>query len=360
MTSNAQSAALMGAADQLMQAGRLDEAAGAWEQVLALEPGNPRALLHLGQHMLHRRQLPRSLELLQRAVAADRANPVAALNLAFAFRAQGDAVREMDALVRALTIDPYFVPALLARAALFERVGRPRLAAKTYNDVLTILPPGVKVEPWLEDALARARKSVEDNRAAITAQLKPGLEAVKTQFPQNDTARFEEARDIMIGTKKPMPSQPTLLAYPRLPAVPFYDRADFPWLKTVEDATPAIQAELAALMQDGAADFAPYVRHPDGVPLNQWAALNRSPDWSAYFLFQDGKPLEDHCRRCPQTAALVKTLPLAEDSRHRARRVFFRAEAQDPDPAAYRRHQYAAGGAPAAGGAGWLLVPGGQ
>ena len=76
---------------------------------------------------------------------------MAALNLSFAFRALGDAVREMDALVRALTIDPYFVPALLARAALFERAGKPRLAAKTYNDVLTILPPGVKVEPWLEE-----------------------------------------------------------------------------------------------------------------------------------------------------------------------------------------------------------------
>jgi tetratricopeptide (TPR) repeat protein len=298
------------AAERLMQAGRLDEAAAQWKQVLAAQPGHPRALLHLGQHALYRRQPQDGMALLTRALEADPGNPTVALNLAFAWRALGDTAREMDALVRALTIDPYFLPALLARAQLFERLGKPRLAARIYNDVLTIVPPGARVEPWLEEQLALARKSVEANRAAIAAALKPRLDAARAAGA--DTSRFDEARDIMIGAAKPMPSQPTLLAYPRLPAVPFYDRKDFPWLAELEKQTPVIQEELAALLAGDGAGFAPYVHHPDGVPLNQWAGLNHNPDWSAYFLLKDGVPVEPHCAQCPRTAALLKTLPLAQ------------------------------------------------
>ena len=299
-------------AERLMQAGRLDEAAAQWERVLAVEPGHAKALLHLGQHLLYRRQPEQGLALLQRALQADPGNPTVALNLSFAWRALGDAAREMEALVRALTIDPYFLPALLARAALFERVGKPRLAAKTYNDVLTIVPPGARVEPWLEEQLARARKSVEANRAALTAVLQPGLEAAAAHYAGADTERFNEARDIMIGAAKPMLSQPTLLAYPRLPAIPFFPREQFPWLAELEKQTPVIQEELAALLAGDTKGFAPYVHHPDGVPLNQWAGLNHNPDWSAYFLLQEGAAVEDHCRQCPRTAALLQALPLAK------------------------------------------------
>lgn len=298
-------------ADRLMQAGQLDEAAAQWERVLAVDPAHSRALLHLGQHLLYRRQPEQGLALLQRALEADPGNPTVALNLAFAWRALGDAAHEMEALVRALTIDPYFLPALLARAALFERVGKPRLAAKTYNDVLTIVPPGARIEPWLEEQLARARQSVEKNRTALAATLKPRLDAAMAAHAHADTERFDEARDIMIGAAKPMPSQPTLLAYPRLPAIPFYPREQFPWLAALEEQTPVIQQELTALLAGDGKGFSPYVHHPYGVPLNQWATLNHNPDWSAYFLFQDGKPVEDHCRQCPRTAAILKSLPLA-------------------------------------------------
>ena len=69
----------------------------------------------------------------------------------------------MAALTRALTIDPYFLPALLARAAWFERGGKLRQAAKIYKDVLTIVPPDARVEPWLaERHWQQARRSVEE------------------------------------------------------------------------------------------------------------------------------------------------------------------------------------------------------
>src|SRR5690349_22662728 len=89
---------LLEAADKAMQAGRLEEAARGWESVLALAPGHPKALLHLGQHALYCGQAKRAEELLQQATLADPGNPVAPLNLSFVFRSQGDTAREAAAL----------------------------------------------------------------------------------------------------------------------------------------------------------------------------------------------------------------------------------------------------------------------
>jgi len=304
--------ALVEAADRAMQAGRLEEAARGWQSVLSLAPDHPRALMHLGQDALYRGQPQQAQQLLQQAARADPGNPAVPLNLSFVFRALGDTAQETDALIRALTIDPYFLPALLARAALLERTGNPRQAAKIYKDVLTIIPPGARVESWLTEPLAHARAVVESNRAALAAHLKTRLETSMASHPEADLSRFEEARDVMIGARKAFLSQPTLLHYPRLPAIPFYPREEFPWLDAVEKATPVIQQELAALLAAGERDFSPYVDHPDGVPLNQWADLNRSADWSAYFLLKEGRRIADHVRQCPKTAALLQTLPLAQ------------------------------------------------
>jgi aspartate beta-hydroxylase len=301
-------------AEAEMQAGRLEAAAGLWESVLALAPGHAKALLHLGQHALYRKNPRGAQELLQRAAAADPANPVVPLNLSFTFAALGDAAGEMAALTRALTIDPYFLPALLARAAWFERGGKTRQAAKIYKDVLTIVPPDARVEPWLAERLAHAREVVERNRAALAAHLETRLDPIRAGagLGQSERARFEESREVMIGARKIFLQQPTLLHYPRLPAIPFYERGDFPWLAEVEAASDMIRGELAALLAEQGGDFSPYVRHPDGVPLHQWAELNHSPKWSAYFLWQNGQAIADHTAQCPGTTALLARLPLAD------------------------------------------------
>ncbi|MGH8193229.1 MAG: aspartyl/asparaginyl beta-hydroxylase domain-containing protein, partial [Woeseiaceae bacterium] len=66
-----------------------------------------------------------------------------------------------------------------------------------------------------------------------------------------------------------------MLHYPRLPAIPFFDRALFPWLPDLEAATPVIREELETLLEQSGTDkFAPYIEYPPGVPLNQWEELN--------------------------------------------------------------------------------------
>ncbi len=294
-----------------MRERRLHEAAAAWQSVLTLEPSHPQALFHLGQHHLFRKQHAEALVLLERAEAADPKNPAIPLNISFAHRLDGDAKKEMAAIARSLAADPYFFPALLAKAMLLERSGDKRRAAQVFKDVITIAPPPDQMTPELRGALEHAREAVAQNAAALDAHLDAALKPLRGRHEGAPLERFDECKDISIGRAKPYTQQPTLLLVPRLPAIPFYDNADFPGLKLLEDATDTIRAELLALIREDEDGFRPYVDHPDGSPLNQWAPLNHSMRWNARFLWRDGERIDEVCRTCPRTAALLEKSGMA-------------------------------------------------
>jgi len=109
-----------------------------------------------------------------------------------------------------------------------------------------------------------------------------------------------------VGTRKVYTQQPNMLHYPRLPAIPFYEREDFPWLSEVEAATDTIREELRQLLEAQAKEFRPYLSQPMG------AQAEYAPTWNAYFLWKDGNKVEEHCGQCPQTVRVLERLPLAE------------------------------------------------
>jgi len=300
------------AAQQAMAAGRLEEAAQLWSQVLSSAPEHPQALFHLGQHKLIRRDASGALEFFARAAKADPATPVIPLNIAFARRSLGDAAGELQALDQALAIDPYFLPALLAKGAALERDGQTRQAARVYRDALASAPPEAQLSPELKAHIARARDLVRANAETLDAHLQEKFAAIRARHPGADLARFEDCKEAMLGRKRIYTHQPTMLHVPGLPAIQFYGRGQFPWLERLEAETEIIREELLAILRDDAPAFGPYVQHPAGVPLNQWEELNFSPRWSAFFLWQDGKRNDANCARCPRTAAIAESMPLAD------------------------------------------------
>ncbi len=299
------------AANAAAQQRRLEEAASLWRQVLQLAPLHPQALLFVGQHSLHTGDPNNARLLLQRATQAAPKEPIAWLNLSFACRALGDQAAEMTALNGALAADPYCYPALLSKGVLQQKMGQIRAAARTYKDVLTILPPEEMVPPEMHGAVARAREVVREELAAFESFVASRLSDVKSELGDAVLDRVDECVGIAAGSKKAYTNHCSVLYFPGLPPLGFHDTKQFPWLKDIEAATDTICEELVALLKEDGAEFAPYVRHPDGVPLNQWTELNHSPRWSAFFLWQDGRRLDAHCERCPKTAAALETLPMA-------------------------------------------------
>ncbi len=136
-----------------------------------MAPDHPEALFNLGQHALYRKDAKAAVQMLERAQQMAPREPAVALNLSFAHRALGDVHAEGAALTVALAIDPYFYPAMLAKAALIERAGDKRQAARIYKDVLTIAPPEDRLPRELKAQIEHARTRVRENAEEMTAFL---------------------------------------------------------------------------------------------------------------------------------------------------------------------------------------------
>ncbi len=264
-------------------------------------------------------QLAQAREALRRGDGAaaltliDAIEPSLAVHLdrALALRLLQRLPEAIEALDEALALDPYSLLALLSKAAILERMGHVKDAARVYEDALASAPPPEGLPAPIKAQLDHARKALAENALAVQAQLRQATEAMGASLSPPRRRRFEEALDIHAGLAKPQAQQPLLLHYPQLPAVPFHDEAAFPWLAELEAAAPMISAEFSAVMADRANDFAPYVEYPKGAPVNQWSELNHSRRWSAMFLWKDGVRNDAACAQCPGTAALLDRLPLA-------------------------------------------------
>lgn len=270
-----------------------------WAELLGALPDDPEAANALGNIALADGRVTEARTLFERAVAADNGQPALLFNLAAACRACGDATAALDALDAALAADPYFVQALFQKAVLLEQVGERRAAAAIFRDFLDTAPPEVIGAPRFAEPLAHARRAVAEDDAALATAV-DGLGPAPSR-------RIASSLAHLTGRAPIYRSEPTFLAVPELPSIPFLDSAATPWLPALEKKWTTIRDEALAVMGER---FTPYVANPPGTPLNQWAQLDHNDDWGAFFLWRHGARCEANCARMPATAALLESLPL--------------------------------------------------
>ncbi len=104
----------------------------------------------------------------------------------------------------------------------------------------------------------------------------------------------------MAGSPKPFYSESNQLYVPRLPALPFFDREDFPWVAALEAKTDVICAEIETALQNSREQFNPYIAYNPGDPVNQWRELNHSDRWSVFQLWRAGEPVPTNWRNVPR------------------------------------------------------------
>jgi len=254
------------------------------------------------------------------AADLDPAAPALWLNVAKAARLLGDDRDEHSALDRVLALDARDLTALIRKAELCQRCGEVAEATRLWSGVLQIAPPAAERSPALAALLTEAQAFVAERTAAFTVELDRGLAG--TGVDAAERRRFDAAVDAATGRRRIYANECAGMHVPFLPADEFFDRAHFPWLAAIEAETPAIRAELAALLADGAPGLQPYVAMQPGVPVNKWTPLDGSLDWGAYYLWKYGAPVADALARCPATAAALAALPKA-DLPGRAPTAFF-------------------------------------
>jgi aspartyl/asparaginyl beta-hydroxylase (cupin superfamily) len=303
---------LVETAGQLANAGRWDEAERVWLEIRMREPQHPKALFSLGVHALQRGDTLNALELLRAARTAAPTDRLVLMTLCAACHHRGDAEGEREAIEAALALDPYFLPALLAKARWLEHYDNPLAAATTYANCLKIAPPELHWPTPLRPQLEHAKQVVERHVTALGAYLETRLAELQAALPPSLRARWREAAAIRAGKSKPYNADCNQLHVPRLPAIPFFDRAQFGWVEELEAKTDAIRAELLTALETVRDRFSPYIAYGPGEPVNQWQELNHSDRWSTLSLWRGGNPVHENLERCPETARALSRVPMAE------------------------------------------------
>src|SRR5260221_5951134 len=115
------------------------------DAALARAPQQPIVLNAAAGHMMRSGDARSARELYERAIALDGGSKVLWLNLATACRSVGDKQAEGVALEKALGVEPRYVPALLQKAELMERLDNPKAAATVYEAALDCVASGTPV-----------------------------------------------------------------------------------------------------------------------------------------------------------------------------------------------------------------------
>jgi hypothetical protein len=247
----------------------------------------------------------RARAMLEEAVAADEANQGLWMKLSAMRKASGDVEGALAAVDRSLALSPLDFPALLHRAMLLDSLGDPA-AGEEFGNALAQAPPEAEIPAPMRPAIAHARRKWEAHQRAferrLLASLPPGL-------PATTRSRVERLASNASRRTRHYHQEPSNFHFPGLPEIEFHDREEFPELALVEQAAEAIRSEFDALLASEAAEMVPYIQYPDRVPLRQWKALNRSRDWTAIHLLQNGHRIENNARHCPETMAVLGKLP---------------------------------------------------
>ncbi len=222
----------------------------------------------------------------------------------------GDVKGEFGAIEEALAVDPYYVPGLLLKGNWYEGQGNVTLAASMYRYALRVTPDEPYWPEQLKAELTHAKRYVGNHAAGLSRHLGDRLASLRAELDGGDAERWDEAISIRAGLTEPYLSNSNQLYIPRLPAIPFFEREQFPFLAEFERHTDAIRDELVHALAEREDGFAPYIAYRPGEPVNQWAHLNHSSDWNAFHLYKGGKPVEENLASCPRTRALIESQPL--------------------------------------------------
>lgn len=288
-------------------AGRLAESDQLLASLARQAPGHPAVLNELGVRMMGRGAPEQAHALFVRATTADPKHPALWSNLASSLDALGRHAEQMEAVEKALALEPRHLSALLQKGAYLERSGNVREAARTYRNALACIRSGADPAPAVAEALSHARKVVEDDRASLAAALEQPLAAARERHGGTRQRRAEACLEALMGERSVFHSQPTWMYFPELPAIEFFERSEFPWLDAVEAASAEIRAELLRVLAADREGLQPYIDFPPSMPLDQWRDLNRSRRWSAYFLWNQGEVNAGHVARCPSTARALES-----------------------------------------------------
>jgi aspartyl/asparaginyl beta-hydroxylase (cupin superfamily) len=247
---------------------------------------------------LARGQLAEAIAALERGLGDAQDDFAGWMKLAALRRGAGNDAGALDAVNSALSAHPNDFIALLLKGSLHEKLGEASRAAEVYRAVLFHADAQEKLPPPIAAQVERVR--------AFLARYREEVESRLTGTDEADAVHRQRARrfaDNVLDRRPAYHQEPTHYRYPGLPDIEFFDAAYDELRDRLRAATSEILAEFQALLAAHADRQRPYVDFAPGQPVDQWATLNRSPDWNALHLIRYGEPDPVNAAACPRTMA---------------------------------------------------------
>jgi aspartate beta-hydroxylase len=308
---------------QALSARQFDQAERIGEILSVREPGNEDVVGFLVARAISRQDFGRALHLSRAAVQSQPDSARLRFHLGSALEAARDHAAALTAFREAYDRDPHMMVAPLWQADQELALGREEDALRSQMQALTLAERSglLKRDTSLVPAVrARVERAVASVQRARQIAIEKALTPLRAGQDYTALSRIDRALARLHGQPAATPThplqQPTLLWLPDLPDQPWFEREQFPYLQKLEAATELIRTELLGVLADES-ELSPYIDMPDSAPASAiFRELNRSPNWSAYHLFRHGQRVEEHCRRCPETVALLESLPLMRIPEH--------------------------------------------
>lgn len=222
----------------------------------------------------------------------------------------------LDALIAR---EPKNIAALSERGDRAARGGDHRAAVAFFNAALGAASELARAGPLaahLRAPIERAQRGVQEGHQIFHRQLEDRLAAAG--FPAGRRPPgFQHSLELMLGQRQLQQStiqRPGQYFYPGLPNRRYYEASEFPWAKAVEQAAPAIRAELDAYLAQGEGAFRPYLVSNPERPPSDFHGLRDNPAWSTLYLFEKGQPVAGIAERFPDTMAAMDQVDLARMS----------------------------------------------
>lgn len=310
-----QVAVLSESAAELVRRGQRDDAAKVYEQIFEIAPYHLGALDFLAMRALGRRDTDFSLQLLERSSRIAPTRAVTHMNIGVVYKVRGEYELALQALDKALQLQPVFPQVLLHKGSALEQLGREQEALRAYLQAF-------KEAPSLRQPDQAAQLPVNILKMASHADefvvqhtlklLEAALAPVRAANGGQELKRVDEFVDLYVGRRQPRykhaSQRPAFLYFPELEPQAFFERSGFDWCMGLEAATADIKAELLAILQEPDT-LRPYVEVA-ASDAAEWTALNCSLQWGAFHLYKDGVQVEENCRRCPATLKAIEKLTL--------------------------------------------------
>ena len=251
----------------------------------------------------------------QAAIDAGLATTKSWLGLTLASLVLGENRAAEASVDEVLTREPHNLRGLIIKGDLLLGRDEQRQAVSHYNLVMRLAATLADIPPQLQQDLVRIQGRLEQISEMFQSQL---LDRLHAGGYRRDTAsaRFNRGLDMLMGAAEreddtsPFPQKPHAFYLPDMPYRPFYPSEELPWVKEVEAATDAIEAELSAFLATRAQAFAPYIHGGLELPGQTPDTLRDHDNWTAAFLIRDGVEDLEWSAACPTVSALMDTLPL--------------------------------------------------